>query len=210
MFLSKLTLRHFRNITAAEFEFSNSINIFVGDNGAGKTNILESIYYLSIARSFRSSQTKKIIQSEKDYLQVVGHVQDSCSGTGSVLGVRKSSVKTQIRINGETTTQSSQLATYLPVQIIHPQGHQLLEQGPKQRRQFLDWGVFHVEPSFLSLWHDYSHTLKQRNAALRQRQTSKAVELWNPRLLTLGEKMTGLRKRYLEMLQPHIKYYCST
>lgn len=209
MSLSTLSLRNFRNIESAELGLSTQCNIIIGDNGAGKTNILESIHYLSLARSFRTSQAKKIIQSQRDYLQVVGHIQNSAMGRGSTLGIRKSIAEIQIRINGESIKQSSQLAAYLPVQIIHPQGHQLLEQGPKQRRQFLDWGVFHVEPSFLPLWHDYSRTLKQRNAALRQGQAPRAIQLWDPRLVELGEKMTGLRTMYLHKLQPHINQYCS-
>ncbi len=209
MSLSTLTLQHFRNIEFAELDLSHGCNIIVGDNGAGKTNILEGIYYLSLARSFRTSQLKKIIQTHSEHLQVVGKVRESGTGTDSVLGIRKSAAETQIRINGESVKQSSRLAAFLPLQIIHPQGHQLLEQGPKQRRQFLDWGVFHVEPSFLSLWHDYTRTVKQRNAALRQSQAPRAIQLWDTRLIELGEKMTSLRKAYLQKLQPHISFYCS-
>ena len=209
MSLTALTLQHFRNIESAELDLHHNCNIFVGDNGAGKTNILESIYYLSLVRSFRTSQFKKIIQANSEYLQVVGKVRESNDGTHATLGIRKSITETQIRINGESVKQSSRLAAFLPVQVIHPQGHQLLDQGPKQRRQFLDWGVFHVEPSFLSLWHDYAHTLKQRNAALRQGQAPGAVQLWDTRLIELGEKMTSLRKAYLYKLQPHISFYCT-
>jgi len=131
------------------------------------------------------------------------------NGGESVLGIRKSLTETHIRINGKSVKQSSRLAAFLPIQVIHPQSHQLLEQGPKQRRQFLDWGVFHVEPSFLSLWHDYTRTLKQRNAALRQGQAPGAIQLWDNRLIELGENMTRLRKAYLHKLQPHISFYCT-
>ncbi len=209
MSLSTLTLQYFRNIEFAELDFSHRCNIIVGDNGAGKTNILESIYFLSVARSFRTSQVKKIMQTHSEHLQVVGKMQESGAGADSVLGIRKSATETLIRINGESVKQSSRLAAFLPIQVIHPQGHQLLEQGPKQRRQFLDWGVFHVEPSFLSLWHDYARTLKQRNAALRQGQSPRSIQLWDTGLIELGEKMTSLRKAYLQKLQPHISDYCS-
>ncbi len=210
MSLSTLALRNFRNIETADLSFSPVCNIFVGDNGAGKTNILESIYYLSLARSFRTHQSKKLIRAQTDHLQVVGKVKDRCIDKASVLGIRKSAADTRIRINGETAKQSSRLAGYLPVQVIHPQGHELLERGPKLRRQFLDWGVFHVEPSFLSLWHDYAHTLKQRNAALRQNQLPRAIQLWDDRVINQGEKITSLRKAYLAKLKPHIHNYCSS
>lgn len=209
MSLSVLTLQNFRNIEAADLNFSSVCNIFLGANGAGKTNILEAIYYLSLARSFRTRQPKKIIHLQADYLQLVGKVKETGTKSDSVLGIRKSVDGTQIRINGETAKQASRLAAYLPVQVIHPQGHQLLEQGPKLRRQFLDWGVFHVEPSFLSLWHDYAHTLKQRNAALRQGQQPRAIQLWDQRVIEQGEKITSLRIAYLDKLQPHIQHYCS-
>ncbi len=208
MSLNKLELRYFRNIKKADFSFSDTFNIIVGNNGAGKTNILESIYYLSLSRSFRTSQTKKLIQFQENYLQVIGYLKDSFSGADSILGIRKSVADSQIKINGEMIKQLSRLAVTLPVQVIHPQGHQLLEQGPKQRRQFLDWGVFHVEPVFLSIWHAYTHTLKQRNAALRQGQATKFIQLWDKGLLELGEKMTFLRKQYLNSIQPYISKYC--
>ncbi|VAX13249.1 DNA recombination and repair protein RecF [hydrothermal vent metagenome] len=208
MSLNMLALQNFRNIEAADLNFSSTCNIFIGDNGAGKTNILESIYYLSLSRSFRTSQPKKLIQVQASHMQVVGRVTDRHGGSNAVLGIRKSVSDTQIRINGETVKQSSRLASYLPVQVIHPQGHELLEQGPKLRRQFLDWGVFHVEPSFLSLWHDYAHTLKQRNAALRQGQAARAIQLWDDRVIVEGEKITDLRRAYLDKLKPHINDYC--
>ncbi len=201
MSLNKLGLRYFRNIEAAELIFSDNFNIIYGDNGAGKTNILESIYYLSLARSFRTTQPRKLIQLNQDYLQVVG------TKESVVLGIQKSVSGVQIKINGERIKQASRLTTLLPVQLIHPQSHELLEQGPKQRRQFLDWGVFHVEPTFLPLWHDYSHTLKQRNAALRQGQANNYIQLWDARLIDSGEKMTELRLAGLKKLQPHIDRY---
>jgi len=209
MSLNKLTLQNFRNIETADLSFSNNCNIIVGDNGAGKTNILESIYFLSLVRSFRTAQIKKLIHFKSEALQVVGNVKDGYTESEAILGIRKSIKETQIRINREPIKQSSKLATYLPVQAIHPQGHGLLEQGPKQRRQFLDWGVFHVEPSFLSEWHNYAHILKQRNAALRQRQQAKAIQLWDSGLIEAGKNIHHLRQIYLEKLQSHISYYCS-
>jgi len=210
MSLKTLSLRNFRNVKTADLNFSAACNIFIGENGAGKTNIIESIYYLSLARSFRTNQSKKLIAAQADHLQVVGKVTDTSANRDSVLGIRKTVSDTQIRINGETAKQSSRLAAYLPVQVIHPQGQELIEQGPKLRRQFLDWGVFHVEPSFLSLWHDYAHTLKQRNAALRQGQAPRAIQLWDDRVIDQGEKITGLRMAYLDKLKPYIKDYCTS
>ncbi|HFQ14234.1 MAG TPA: DNA replication/repair protein RecF [Gammaproteobacteria bacterium] len=207
MSLASLGLRHFRNIETADLHFSPVCNLIAGDNGAGKTNLLESIFYLSLSRSFRTRHLRHLLPANADYLQLVGKVRDE-NGHESVLGIRRSTEGMTIRINGETVHQSSRLAAFLPVQLIHPESHQLLEQGPKQRRQFLDWGVFHVEPSFLSHWQDYRHCLKQRNAALRQGQGEKAVRLWDERLIERGTSMTQQRLSYLQQLRPHIDYFC--
>jgi DNA replication and repair protein RecF len=93
----------------------------------------------------------------------------------------------------------AELSQGFPVQVLDPGIHRLVEEGPAQRRRWLDWGVFHVEPGFVDRWADYSRTLKQRNAALKQQQDPTP---WNPELARLGEELAEARGRVLAAIQP--------
>lgn len=116
------------------------LNIIYGENASGKTSLLEAIYLLSTTRSFRTHRIQHVIQHEKDNLTVFARLQ-----TGPhthQLGIERSRRKTEIRVDTETVQQTSVLTRHLPLQLITPQVSSLLEQGPKMRRRFLDWGVF--------------------------------------------------------------------
>jgi len=90
----------------------------------------------------------------------------------------------------------------LPVQIIDPEVHRLIEEGPSRRRRFLDWGVFHVEQTFLGHWQRFHHALKQRNAALKSRQPRGVVAAWDHDLVSHGESVTKARADYVALLAP--------
>jgi DNA replication and repair protein RecF len=96
----------------------------------------------------------------------------------------------------------AELATLLPVQIIDPEIHRLIEEGPSRRRRFLDWGVFHVEPRFVDDWQRFQQALKQRNAALKSRQPKSITSVWDGDVVRYGESLSAARARYVEMLVP--------
>jgi DNA replication and repair protein RecF len=96
----------------------------------------------------------------------------------------------------------AELAWVLPVQIIDPEIHRLIEEGPNRRRRFLDWGVFHVEHSFVEHWQRYQQALRQRNAALKARHGRPAVTAWDVELVRYGELISDARRRYVELLAP--------
>ena len=96
----------------------------------------------------------------------------------------------------------AELAWALPVQVIDPEIHRLIEEGPNRRRRFIDWGVFHVEHSFVEHWQRYQQTLRQRNAALKARQGRAVVTAWDAELVRYGELITEARQRYVALLAP--------
>jgi DNA replication and repair protein RecF len=97
---------------------------------------------------------------------------------------------------------SSELAGLLPTLLIYPNSYRLLDHGPKIRRQFIDWGLFHVEPSFYSLWKQLNRILKQRNSLIRQGQGYKAVEPWDCEFARISNEINRLRDGYLAKLLP--------
>ena len=166
MSLVKLQLNDFRNIQQASLQLSPGLNILVGNNGSGKTSVLEAIHYLGLGRSFRTHLTGRVVrQGEKGF---VLFAQCELEGRTVPIGLAKEkNGDTQLKIAGAQAQRLADLAELLPVQLIHPDGFDLLTGGPQPRRAWLDWGVFHQQPGFFSLWGRVRRLLKQRNALLR-------------------------------------------
>jgi DNA replication and repair protein RecF len=208
MSLVQLEIHQVRNLNHVEITPSSQINLIYGENASGKTSILEAIHILSLARSFRTNHIQHVIQRDKENLTVFGRIRREDSGQTTAIGIQKGRDQTQIRINNQTINKTSALAAALPVQVINPDIHKLLEQGPRYRRQFLDWGVFHVEHSFLTAWQDYHKVLRQRNAALRTHSRPDDIRYWDPMLVEKGEQISRLRREYIQGLQPYLARYC--
>lgn len=206
MYLTQLDIRQVRNLHDVKIKPSKSCNYIFGANASGKTSILEAIYLLSIARSFRTTHIKHVISHNQPSLQVFARIEKN-KEISIALGLERSVQKTRIRINGSNVKQVSKLSSLLPVQIINPDVHKLLEQGPKYRRQFIDWGVFHVEHSFLQAWQQYYRVLKQRNAALRKKQIKKVITLWDAQLIENAKIITLSRENYLSGFLPIFNNY---
>lgn len=205
MFLTQLNIRRVRNLSSVQIEPDPCLNLVYGENASGKTSLLEAIHVLSQGKSFRTPKILNVIQNSTANLQVVGHVKKSIDKNSDILGIERSIGKSIIRINKLAVSKTSELASYLPVQVITPEAHQLLEQGPSQRRKFIDWGLFHVEHDFLSHWQKYHKILKQRNAAIRKKSVLKEIRIWDNSLIETGLILSKLRITYLEQLIPLIQ-----
>jgi DNA replication and repair protein RecF len=172
------------------------LNLITGANGAGKTSLLEAIYLLGRGRSFRTRQTERLIARDRERLLVVGHTDHPLHGVVGLGQVKGEAL--EARVGGRPVQTLSDLSEALPVQVIDPGIHRLVEEGPVYRRRWLDWGVFHVEPSFGPAWQSYARALKQRNAALKAHTDPSP---WEPELSRLGELITEARFRTLEAVQ---------
>lgn len=209
MYLTQLDIRQVRNLNDVKIKPGKRCNYIFGLNASGKTSVLEAIYLLSVARSFRTTHIKHVISHEKQSLQIFARIQNN-SEESIAVGLERSVKKTRIRINSADVKQVSELSSLLPVQIINPDVHKLLEQGPKYRRQFIDWGVFHVEHDFLQAWQQYYRVLKQRNAALRKKSEKKVITLWDNQLIQYAKTITLSRENYLLGFMPIFNNYVAT
>src|SRR5215471_14999472 len=188
MSLAELRIADLRCLESATLEFSPELNLIAGENGAGKTSILEAIFLLGRGRSFRTRSSERLIRHGQPKLTVFGRTDDQ---PARFAGIEVSSDGgTRARINGEAAQSLLELSGILPVQAIDPEIHKLVDQGPERRRRWLDWLVFHVEPSFAIHWSRYNRALKQRNAALRA--GSGALERLVPRLSRTFDRFGGL------------------
>ena len=203
MSIEQLEITNFRNLESIRLTPSPTINAIIGNNGSGKTSLLEAIHFLGTAKSFRTPHSKQAIQFEKNNFIVFGKI---TAGTGASVpvGLSRDKDSISIKISNRPVSSASTLAGLLPVQLINPDVHKMLEEGPRYRRRFMEWGLFHVKPSYFQVWQECRHILKQRNAALKQNLSKREIEHWDAQLCEKSQVITQMRKEYLEQLQPCI------
>ncbi len=200
MTLLRLDIYAVRNIIKESIIPSPAINFFYGENGSGKSAIIEAIFILGRAKSFRSTSIKSVITISEKQLVVSAQTQQPNSMTMH-LGVQLDSKNICCHINHQTTQKRSDLAYALPLQIIHPKSFELLDAGPQLRREYLDWGVFHDDEGFLMNWRNFKKALLQRNALLKSKYVSH-IDVWNKELVYYGTIVNNYREQYLQKLKP--------
>jgi DNA replication and repair protein RecF len=199
MSLIKLDIYHVRNIQRASIQPSPFINLIVGNNASGKSSLLEAIYILGRAKSFRSTNIKSVINLHHEHLIVSGQTQRNDLGICH-LGIQLDGKNIAIRINHENIQQRSELVYALPLQLIHPKSYELLDAGAQLRREFLDWGIFNNDKDFLLIWRRFKKALAQRNVLLKSKQFEQ-LPVWNKELAYYGTIVHDYRLRYLKNLQ---------
>jgi DNA replication and repair protein RecF len=198
MTLARLQIEDFRCVQRADLELDTHCTLIVGPNGSGKTSVLEAIHVLSCGRSFRTHQLDRLIRRDTERFLAVGHLRRDDRST--VLGVQYSSEGLQAKVGGQKARGFADLAAQLPVQIIDPNVHNLIEAGPEARRTYLDRGLFHVEPLFVERWRRYQRALKQRNRALKSGSPASVARVWDAELIHAGTQIAADRERYVTEL----------
>jgi len=199
----RLTVSRLRCITYAELEFPPGLSLLYGENGSGKTSLLEAIFLLGRGRSFRTRNTERLIQRGQDHLRVSAEVAAPSGQTVALALEFARDGVANARVGGRTADSLTELATVFPVQVIEPGVHKLIEEGGYRRRRWMDWAVFHAEPQFVDLWQRYTRALKQRNAALRAEAEASVIDTWDLELARLGEAIAEPRRRLVAELQPY-------
>jgi len=205
MHIRRLSLHQVRRFDSVELAPQPGINLITGDNGAGKTSVLEALHVMAYGRSFRGRVRDGLVRQGRDALEVFVEWDEQREGAPNVTrrkaGLRHSGQEWKGRLDGEDVAQLGNLCAALAVVTFEPGSHALVSGGGEPRRRFLDWGLFHVEPDFLALWRRYSRALKQRNALLKQGGHPHALDAWDRELAEAGEPLTTRRQHYLERLQ---------
>lgn len=215
MQVTRLELRNLRRFVDVSFRPGPGLNLLTGANGAGKTSVLEGLHLMAYGRSFRGRVRDGLVRAGTPALEVfVEWTQGAAGAAGAVheapvpylrprkAGLRHSGQDWTGRLDGQPVDQLGELCAALAVVSFDPGSHALVSGGAEQRRRYLDWGLFHVEPAFLPLWRRYARALKQRNALLKARARDAQLEAWDAELGESGEALTRHRQHYLEQLQP--------
>ncbi len=205
MTIKRLAVSTLRNLDAVDLELDRRVNFFYGSNGSGKTSLLEGVSILAHGRSFRSHLAKSVIQHEQPKLTVFAQVIEDSRVVP--VGIERSRTKPPvIKVDGEVVQSIAQLAQRLPLLVLDSHSFLLLEGSPKERRQLLDWLVFHVKPDFIGHWQRYQRCLKQRNSALRRdRIRPSELAVWDRELGSLGAAVSKDRHEVFSRLTPAIE-----
>ncbi|QNP41982.1 DNA replication/repair protein RecF [Lysobacter solisilvae (ex Woo and Kim 2020)] len=220
MHVTRLDLRQLRRFDEVTLAPGSGLNLITGDNGAGKTSVLEGLHLMAYGRSFRGRVRDGLVRAGHPALEVFVQWQERVpAGPGRVdagradapaaaprlrkAGLRHSGQGWSGRLDGNAVAHLGELCAALAVVSFDPGSHILVSGGGEPRRRFLDWGLFHVEQDFLGLWRRYSRALRQRNALLKSRASGGQLDAWDHELAEAGEPLTRAREAYLDALAPH-------
>ena len=203
MTIKRFTAQGFRCLVDVEFEPGPRYTLIHGANASGKTSLLEALAYLGRGKSFRGAAPGNLIQHGSPEFVLFGQVE-----VGSRLanvGVRNSRFGLEVRVDGDSSGGAASLAAALPLQVIDPDVHNLVSGGPDERRRFVDWLAFHVEPDYLGVWRQFRRALKQRNAALKAGGAPASLQAWNREFCDLGDRVDAIRAKVVADALPTLK-----
>lgn len=189
---------NFRLYRKFEIQPHPTLNLIVGDNAAGKTSLLEAVFVAGRGRSFRAPSLQELSGPEAPAWTVFMQL----AGDDRRVGVGWSREGLQTRLDDQPGVRLPDIVRAVPMQLLDPQAHRLLDEGPSYRRSFVDWGVFHVEHRFLELWRRYQRALRQRNSALRSGLEDRAVQAWDEEIALAGEELSAMRAEHLRQAAP--------
>jgi len=201
MSVAKLITHNFRNLNDVAFNFHPELNFFVGDNGSGKSSLLEALFFLGHGKSFRTSKVDALACHGKTKFVVSVKDSKNCQ-----LGLSRdiSSGVTNIKIDGEYHSRLSVLAKNIAIQIVTPESFKLFFGGPKERRRFVDLGMFHVKHTFAKQWKSFNRVLKQRNACIRlndnSTESSSMLSYWTDQFCQMSIEVAQVRHEYTSAL----------
>ena len=208
MKLKRLLVQNYRNIPFLDFTPHDCFNVVYGKNGAGKTSLLEAISYLGLGRSFRQAKYQSLIKDGQDFFSISADINQNSSNFNESVGIKRNRARGQsleIAINGNRSNRLIDLIDKLSIQVIHPQGIDLILEGPELRRNYIDWGVYYSYPEFKEHWFRYKKFLANRNTLLKDRAQSDTIQFWDEMLCESSEIITNFREQYLELLTRVLK-----
>lgn len=204
MFLKKLSILNYRNITGSELEFSSKINCFVGNNGEGKTNLLDAIYFLSFTHSMFGNVDSLMVQHDKDFFMLQGeYVQDDGETIEEIYAGLKKGVKKQFKRNKKSYKKLSEHIGLIPLIIVSPDDVSLIGGGSEERRKLLDIVIAQFDNTYIDALNRYNKALQQRNALLKVEDPDvMLLSLWEEEMANYGEIVYGKRASFVERFTP--------
>ena len=198
MRLSRLSIRHFRNLGTQELELPREGVALIGDNAQGKSNFLEAIYYLETFRSFRGARDEQLVSFDQGFFRIAGTVEDRDGEVGEIAAAfERKGKRKKVSVGGKEPVRIGDALGHLAAVIFSPADVDLVSGGPAERRRFLDIALSLSEPGYLGTLQEYRQILARRNAALKAGQTGSVVSAWDQGLVRAGSEIVRVRRDWI-------------
>ncbi len=209
MLCRNIYVENFRNIEKASVDFSPGVNVLMGENAQGKTNLLEAIYLTALGKSFRQGTDKDIIRFDQDYCFVKNSYTDDLRDMDITMRFFSDRRQKRVEQNRVRVARTSEMVGCFKVVLFCPEHLSVVKEGPALRRGFLDVAISQIRPLYMKSLQRYQTILKERNALIRDAEENRAafdatVDLFSEQLATEAALITGYRVRYMEMLRLHV------
>lgn len=203
MRINSLNILNYKNIAEAELNFSEGINCFIGNNGMGKTNVLDALYYLSFCKSFSNSIDSQNIKHDAEFFMLTGHYEINDSMEEIFCGIKRRQKK-QFKRNKKEYERLSDHIGLLPLVFITPDDNVLISEGSDERRKFVDGVISQCNNTYLQQLLQYNNCLRQRNALLKEEQNidTSLFEIWEEQMAFFGNYIFEQRKAFLNEFIP--------
>ena len=203
MRIIRAKLNHFRNYESCAFEPCAGVNVLLGDNGQGKTNLLEALYLCCTGRSHRTRQDRELIRWEADFASVQVQA-EKADGSHEVEVILPAAGKRKIKIAGREAARSGELMGHVTGVLFSPEDLRMVKDGPAERRRMVDMTLAQLRPAYYYALQRYNRALKQRNEVLRAAALNPALaatlDLWDEQLSAAGAELMRHRRAYIEKL----------
>lgn len=212
MYLKQLKFTNFKNYEEGEMEFSPKINCFIGNNGVGKTNILDSIYYLSFCKSYFNQIDSQNIRHTQDFFAIHGLYVSQNGGSDKIQCLLKPNKKKSFRRNDKDYNRLADHIGLIPLVMISPYDRDLINNHSDVRRKYLDGVISQFDGIYLNNLLQYNKALQQRNALLKQFAEQgyfdqSLLEMWNSKMVELGSEIYHKRQKFVEEFIPIFQKY---
>ncbi len=200
MYIKNIELKDFRNYRYLDTSFSEKVNIFIGNNAQGKTNLLEGIYLNAMAKSFKASKDKELIRFGEDFCKIktTAFFDDEDHTTEIVINKEG---KKGIKLDGVRIKKTSELLERIFIIIFSPEDLKIVKDEPEKRRRFIDRELCQIKPGYYIMLNEYKKALKQRNAYLKEPSVEKwALDIWDCQLVQFGSEVISRRNEFVKKI----------
>jgi DNA replication and repair protein RecF len=208
LILERLSIINYKNIQEATLELSSKINCFIGHNGAGKTNVLDAVYFLSFCHSAQTTQDSLVIRHDQDFFMLEGKYEDFTIHCGMKRGGKK-----VVRRDKKAYQRLSEHIGLIPIVLVSPSDILLIEGSSEERRRLMDVVISQQDPAYIESLNRYNKALQQRNAMLKIEDMEPDPELmglWEEQMAREGEAIYQKRQAFVEQLTPLFQQYYET
>jgi len=201
MYFKSVKLKNFRNYSDLNIDFDRNLNLFLGHNAQGKTNLLESLYITGLGKSFRTNKDQEMIKFSSDFSKVNAVICDEENDRESEIEIKYQKEGKVISIDGVKLVRTADLLENVYIVIFSPDDLKIVKEGPENRRRFLDRELCQIKPVYYSDLGNYKKLLKQRNQLLRDRNTDQNLfDVFNESIAAYGVRIAEERRNFTDRL----------